>query len=124
MASSLNENQLKLLTNYVSGVVQNNQEVHPSDMPPVIAMFKLLSDRNYVVSDEQIDTICESLHSLSNHTIKTSEILKDFLKNMATTFGYLHHPHHPRDVQMFKRSISSIADDIISERDVEYSEIS
>ena len=115
MSPTLNENQLKLLTDYVSTVVMNNQEVHPSDMPAVVAMFKELSDKGYVVSDEQVDTICKSLHSAANQKINTSEGLRDFLKSIATAFRFLHAPYQAEKLQ---KPISSIANDIINEKDL------
>ncbi len=84
----LNDKQLKSLTKFMSASVMNNQEVHPSDIPKVIAMFKILAERGYGVSEEQIDIICESLHSLASPQLKTSDYLKEFLKDMAATFRY------------------------------------
>lgn len=118
----LNENQLRLLTNYVSTVVHNNQEINVNDMPPVIEMFKAIADRNYYVTHDQIDAMCEELHSLANDD-PTSESLIEFLKRVASTFHFyaLYHSQH---LQPLKRPISSIANDIITENDVGYSETS
>lgn len=120
MVQQLNETQLGLFTRYLSTTVQNNQEVHPSDMPQVIMMFKLLADKGYFVTDEQIDQICNQLHSLANRDIQTSDDLKEFLKDVAATFQF--YARQSEEPQMYKRSFSSIANDIISENFVEYSE--
>lgn len=120
MAQQLNETQLQLFTKYLSITVQNNQEVHPSDMPPVVMMFKLLADKGYFVTDGQIDQICDSLHSLANREISTSDYLKEFLKDVASTFHYF--VRQTEEGQRYKRSFTSIANDIISENNIEYSE--
>ena len=120
LPKALNENQLKLFTKFVSITVQNNQEIHPSDMPPVVEMFKLLADRGYYVTHDQIDIICESLHSLANRALKTSEELREYLKHVASTFHF--YAMQLKGVLRYKRSATSIADDIVSENDVEYSE--
>ena len=118
----LNKKQLELFTKYLSTAILNNQEIHPSDMPPVVSMFKLLADRDLSVSDEQIDTICESLHSLANREVPTSDFLRDFLKNVAAGFRF--YVEHPDLIERFKRPSSLIADDILSGNDIEYSETS
>jgi len=89
-------------------------------MPPVVFMFKLLADRDLSVSYDQIDEICESLHSLANSKIPTSDYLRDFLKNVAAGFSF--YVEQPTQIERFKRSADSIAEDIFSETDVEYSE--
>jgi len=117
----LNEQQSELLTKFCSSTVMNNLEIHASDMPQVIEMFRLISSKGYVVSDTQVDVICDSLHSLANRDVPTSDELRQFLHNVATIFSYT--VIHPNP-QPFKRPLSRIADDIISEKEVEYSETS
>lgn len=118
---ALNERQLELFTNYVSSTVQNNQEIHPSDMPQVMTMFQLLAERGVWISEEQIDRVCDSLHSLGNPDADTSEALRDYLRHIASAFEFIVR-HRQRGEQMWKRPYHLIADDIIDERDVEYSQ--
>lgn len=119
---TLNDRQLELLTKFCSTTVQNNQEVHASDMPQVIEMFRLLAEKDYIVTETQVDTICNSLHSLANREVETSNYLREFMKSVATAFSYL--VIYPQTTGPFRRSSQLIADDIISENDVEYSETS
>lgn len=115
----LNNSQLELLKNYCSATVQNNQEIHPSDMPQVVSMFRLLAEKGYTITATQIDSICESLHSLANRDIPTSDDLRDYLHTVAEIYEYqVNGPHKGN----FKRNILKIADDIISENKIEYSE--
>lgn len=93
----------------------NNQEVHPSDIPKVVAMFKILAERGYGVTEEQIDIICESLHSLASPQLKTSDYLKEFLRDMAATFRY--YVYYTKQSAPFNTPLSTIADNILAEKD-------
>lgn len=115
----LNNNQLELLQNYCSRTVQNNQEIHPSDMPQVVSMFRLLAEKGYVITEPQVNVICDSLHSLANKDIPTSDDLRDYLQSVAEIYWF--QVNGPKEGN-FKRNILKIADDIVSERDIEYSE--
>ena len=112
----LNEKQLKQFQRYVSVTIQNNLEIHPSDMPPVITMFELLADRGLWVSEEQVDSVCDSLHSLSNREAKTSEILRDYLRHVASAFEFL--VRHQDESRRYKRPYQDFAEDIVHERDI------
>ena len=115
----ISETQLKLLKKYCSRTVQNNQEIHPSDMPQVVSMFRLLAEKGYVITGSQVDSICDSLHSLANKDIPTSDELRDYLHTVAEIYHY--QVNGPREGN-FKRNILKIAEDIISEKEIEYSE--
>jgi len=115
----LNNQQIELLIKYCRGTVQNNQEIHPLDMPEVVSMFRLLAERGYSIDFEQIDDICDSLRSMGNKTVSTSDSLRSYLRHVAEVYNYqVNGPHRGK----FKRDISKIADDIVSENDVEYYE--
>lgn len=118
---ALNEEQLRLFTQYVSRTVQNNQEIHPSDMPPVITMIQLLADRGLWITGEQMETVCDSLHSLANRDVETSPELREYLRHVASAFEF-EIRHRERGEQMWRRPYNLIAGDIISERDIDYSE--
>ena len=113
----LNNSQLNLLKEYCSSTVKNNQEVHPSDMPPVVSMFRILAEKGYTTSEEQVGIICKSLHSLANLTQPTSEYLQDFLNDVAMVYRY--QVNGPKNGK-FKRSIEKIADDIVNEQNIEF----
>lgn len=122
MVKNLNDTQLQLFSKYLSTTIQNNQEIHPSDMPPTAIMFKLLADQGYIVTERQIDESCNSLHSLSDQTTPTSKELEAYLNEMASVFE--NYARQLERGQHYKRSFTLIANDIISENDVEYSEAS
>lgn len=115
----LTDRQLELFTNYARTTVQNNQEIHPSDMPPLITMLQLLADRGFWVSGEQMEHVCDSLRSLGNRDTRTSQALRDYLRHIASGFEF--QIRHRGEGQRWGRSYRSIAEDIISEQDVEYS---
>ncbi len=116
----MNKKQLELLTKYCSGVVQNNQEVHPSDVPYVIAMIIKLAEKNYVLEESQMKQIAKSLHSLARPDLPTSTDLTQFLMRLANIGYYYsqlnHSPEH------FKRPMRLIVNDIIEEKDIPFSE--
>ena len=84
----LNDNQLKLLAEYCSQLVLNNQEVHPSDMPHVAKLFHSLASQGFTINESQIENICLELHSLASPNKATSERLSTFLSDMVLIFQY------------------------------------
>ena len=112
MATQINDKQLESLKKYLGATIKNNEEVHPSDMPASVMVFKMLADRGYYVIYEQIENICPYLHSLGNRHVETSNELKEFLQDVARTFKF--YLDQKEGIPRWKKPFADIVNDIIA----------